>query len=141
MKSIVIGAIGLALTSPALSQEPESVDPNHQLFARSVMYQSLSDMCLQQNPLSPIKAAYQQWLGQHQSDIELGRQAITTMALEQGRTMDSVVNVFLHMVEQNWGQLDEPGRAQQCDELLNYLQQGQVAAVVTPAAPEAANSP
>ncbi|GGA65607.1 hypothetical protein GCM10011369_03810 [Neiella marina] len=106
-----------------MSEEPSAVDPNHQLFARSVMYQSLSDMCWQQNQLSPIKTAYQQWLVGHQSDIELGRQTITSMAAEQGRTMESVVDVFLHMVEQNWGQLDDAGRAQQCEELTRYLLQ------------------
>lgn len=134
MKARLISALTLAalslLSAKAVGYEgmqPQQAeaaqDPNYQMFARSVMYQPMTDLCVTNGHSATLTSAYQQWLMQHQGNIEMGRQGVAIMAAEQGRTMDSVMTIFLHMVEQNWAQLNEGERALKCVELEKYLTQ------------------
>ncbi|MBW8190855.1 hypothetical protein K0504_07390 [Neiella marina] len=117
----LLGATFLLSATAAFSQQGEPVEPHQQLFARSVMYQSLTDVCIEQGHNSMLQSAYQQWLLRSQTPIQQGRESVATMAAAQGRTMDSVVKIFLHMVEQNWALLNEGERSLKCIELDKYL--------------------
>lgn len=116
-----VKAVGYEGMQP--EQADVAKDPNYQLFARSVMYQPMTDLCVANGHSATLSSAYQQWLMQYQGNIEMGRQGVAIMAAEQGRTMDSVVTIFLHMVEQNWAQLNEGERTLKCVELEKYLTQ------------------